>query len=127
MRESDIDRIERQAVLENDRKVFEQRRGSTFHQHALAQADEINRGRFAAVGTPHVVGSTPIPKYPELPASSPFYHDPVPNEPPLSVHDNPALENPADAPLVSASAVTGGAEAPSVQPPGFDVEHAAPP
>ena len=71
--------------------MLEQRRGSTFHQHGLAQADEINQGRFAAVGVPHVVGSTPIPKYPELPASSPFHHDPVPNEPPLSAYENPAL------------------------------------
>ena len=80
MREEDIDRVERQAVLENDRKVLEQR-GGTFHQHAQAQANELSGGRFAATGSPIVTGSTAIPKYPA--ASAPFQSDPVGIEPPL--------------------------------------------
>ena len=40
MREDQIDQAERQAVLENDLKVLEQQRGSTFHQHAQSLADE---------------------------------------------------------------------------------------
>jgi hypothetical protein len=56
---------------------------NTLHQHALASANDTVGGRFAALGNPHVVGSAPIPKYPELPANSPSHFDPVPNEPPL--------------------------------------------
>jgi len=46
--------------------------GSTFHQHAVVQADDTSGGRFAATGKPTVVGGDPIPKYPQLPASSPW-------------------------------------------------------
>jgi hypothetical protein len=52
------------------------------HQHAVAQADEINQGRFRATGTPSVTGSTPIPQYPQ--ASGPWQGpDLVGPEPPL--------------------------------------------
>ena len=120
MREDQIDQAERRAVLENDRKVLEQQ-GSTYFQHGQSQADEVNQGRFAATGSPRVIGATPTPQYPQ--AGPPFQRDPVPNEPPLSAHENPALEetstppvsveatdDPADAPLSgsSGSAPSGG-------------------
>jgi hypothetical protein len=71
---------ERRATLENDRKVREQQRASTFHQHAQAQADEINQGRFRATGVPSVTGATPVPSYP---AAGAHQADPVGTEPPL--------------------------------------------
>jgi hypothetical protein len=69
----------------------------TFLSHAQAQADEINQGRFAALGTPHMVGSTLAPSYP---AASAHQRDPVPDEPPLgfAIDAMPELEpNPTKA------------------------------
>jgi hypothetical protein len=62
----------------------ERQQGSTFHQHAQSAADDDSGGRFAKRegARAQVVGATPVPKYPELPADSPFHHDPVPDEPP---------------------------------------------
>jgi hypothetical protein len=95
--------LDRKRTLENDLKVRRQqeerrrtfapdqslpRQGTTFHQHAINDAD-IPRGRFSAISNATVVGSTAIPQYPQ--ASAPFQSDPVPDEPPLSF-DNPALE-----------------------------------
>jgi hypothetical protein len=60
---------ERRETLENDRKVLE--RGSTFHQHAQAQAAEMSQGRFAAMGKPHVVGVRPEQQVPPLAPASP--------------------------------------------------------
>jgi hypothetical protein len=68
--------------------------GTTFHQHAVAWADELSQGRFAAIGTPTVIGTEPIPKYPQ--ASEPFRVDPVGDEPPLSAYENPAIEPSAE-------------------------------
>jgi hypothetical protein len=62
MREDQIDQAEREAVLEHDRKALEQQ-GSTFHQHGLSQADEVNQGRFAPTGSPGVIGSNPTPSF----------------------------------------------------------------
>ena len=111
MREEDIDRIERITVMRNDQRVREQaRQGSTYK--AFADADAELPGRFQSIAAAHVVGSTPIPKYPELPANSPFHHDPVPNEPPLG------LTNPAIEPSTDLSAVEHlGAPAAEVAPP----------
>src|SRR6516162_10947870 len=118
---------ERREVLENDRKVLEQR-GSTYHQHGVAQADEINQGRFAATGAPRVVGSTPNPAS-QYPAASAAHQTELPPEQPLgySVDDMPGLENPtgdAFSGLSPPVATGGAADAPSAPP---DVEHAAPP
>jgi len=118
---------ERREVLENDRKVLEQR-GSTYHQHGVAQADELSQGRFAATGAPRVVGSTPNPAS-QYPAASAAHQTELPPEQPLgySVDDMPGLENPAGDAFsgLSPPAATGGAEAPSI--PLDVVEHAAPP
>jgi hypothetical protein len=67
-----------------------QRMGTTFHQFAQSAANEIG-GRFAAENKQHVVGSTPIPDYPQLPASSPWSRDFVPDEMPLGyrIDDGP--------------------------------------
>jgi hypothetical protein len=86
MREDHIDQAERRETLENDRKVREAehqrllREGTTFHQHAQAFADEVNQGRFAAIGVPTVTGSTPVPSYP---AAGAHQFDPCGPEPPL--------------------------------------------
>jgi hypothetical protein len=75
---------ERREVLENDRHVHEQERAATMHGHAIASADDEAGGRFARVNPTMVVGSTPGPSYPVLPASSPWHGpDPVGLEPPL--------------------------------------------
>jgi len=97
MREDQIDQHERRATLENDLKVL-QERGSTFHQHAQAQADELNQGRFRSTGVPTVVGQSAVPNYPQ--ASTPFQRDPVPDEPPLGVNVNamPEFDSPAAPP-----------------------------
>ena len=79
------EQAERRRVALQDADVRRQQGGSTYLDHTH---DDTSGGRFAAIGTPHVVGSTPIPKYPELPADSPFHHDPVPSEPPLSADEN---------------------------------------
>jgi hypothetical protein len=70
---------EREDILRNDQKV---RQGATFHDFAQAAATDVG-GRFAnAQGKELVVGSTPGPIYPKLPASSPWAGvDPVGQEP----------------------------------------------
>jgi hypothetical protein len=68
MREDQIDQAERRRTLENDRQLLE-REGSTFYQDGLSQADEISQGRFAATGSPRVIGSTPTPAS-QYPAAS---------------------------------------------------------
>jgi len=78
---------ERRKTLENDLKVLEQRRGSTFHQYAQSQADEINQGRFAAIGSPRVVGSQPNVSS-QYPAAAAHQRDPVGVEPPLGIDIN---------------------------------------
>jgi hypothetical protein len=84
MREDQIDQAERRE--KNDRKVREAeharllREGTTLYAHAQAFADEINQGRFAAIGVPTVTGATPIPQYP---AASPSWQIQLPDEPPL--------------------------------------------
>jgi hypothetical protein len=116
---------ERRETLENDLRVLQQR-GSTFHQHAQAQANELSGGRFAATGAPRVVGSTPNPAA-QYPAASAAHQTELPPENPLgySVDDMPGLEPSADSSSLSPVEQLGGAaDAPSAPP---DVEHAAPP
>jgi hypothetical protein len=124
MTEDQIDQIERRATLANDLKVLQQQ-GSTFHQHAQAQADEINQGRFAATGSPRVVGSTPsvASQYPA--ASAPFQADPVGVEPPLGfrIDEMPSLESSALNPVgvEEPGAPAGAASSPSdIAPPSRD-------
>jgi hypothetical protein len=122
MREDQIDQAERLATLENDRKVLEQR-GSTFHQHAQAQAGDLAGGRFgAATGAPHVVGSQAQPRYP---AAAAHQADPCGIEPPLnfSVNDMPSLEPSTGTSSHLAVEHLGGAAVPS-RP--SDVEPAPP-
>jgi len=80
----EIDQAEKRRVLANDRSVREQQQqASTYFQHAVTEAAEP-QGRFAAINSAMVIGGTPVPKYPELPASSPWAGpDIVPPEPPL--------------------------------------------
>jgi hypothetical protein len=67
---------------------------TTLASFAEAFGDEDRGGRFKPEAPTHVIGSTPFPRYPELPASSPSHHDPVPDEGPLglAVGDHPAVE-----------------------------------
>jgi hypothetical protein len=120
MREDQIDQAERRETLDNGLKVLQQQ-GSTFYQHGLAQADETNQGRFAATGSPRVIGSTPTPA--QYPAASAAHQTELPPEKPLGYSidampvDEPsttspsveATDDPADAPLSgSGSAPSGG-------------------
>jgi hypothetical protein len=96
--EEEAERIE---TMRNDASVREQQKqreaehqrneGTTFHQFAQSQAGELSGGRFAAIGTPNVTGTAPIPTYP---AASPSWQIQLPDEPPLGV-DNPAIESSA--------------------------------
>jgi len=85
---------ERRETLANDLKVLEAQRGSTFHQHGLAQANELSGGRFGATGAPVVIASKPNPSS-QYPACSPALAVELPPEPPLGF-GNPALEPSAD-------------------------------
>jgi hypothetical protein len=110
------EQAERRETLENDRKVREQTGTFLSHTHL----DDIG-GRFAAISNPHIVGSTPIPKYP---ATGSHQHDPSGVEPGLGYRiDQMALE-----PFGSSqdgSRVTDGAEAPPDHSRSMS-EHAAP-
>lgn len=70
---------EKRDVLRNDRRIRDQE-GSTFFDHTH---NDIG-GRFAAISSPHVVGSESIPKYP----AAFLQHDPVPKENPLGYSIN---------------------------------------
>jgi len=110
MLSSQEEQAERRRVLANDAGVRQQQReqGSTFHQHAQADAD-TPRGRFAQVTTATVIGSK-ADAASAYPAASSSWQIQLPDEPPLGL-DNPALE-----PSVLASAQATGptpADAPS--------------
>jgi hypothetical protein len=108
------DQAEKRRVTLQDVDVRQQQQTSTFHQHALSQADEISGGRFRATGVPSVTGSTPVPQYPQ--ASTPFQRDPVPDEPALGypIDAMPELESPTGAPLATSPVATDDpANAPS--------------
>jgi hypothetical protein len=111
---------ERRATLENDLKVLEQQRGTTFHQHAVAEAS-IETGRFTAVNAAHVVGSQPAVRYP---AASAAHQTELPPEPPLGFSVN-SLEPSAVSMSFPAVEQLGGAESAPSAPP--DVQHPAPP
>ena len=70
--ENEISQRERREVIRNDR--------TTYLDFAQADADLAASGRFAATVATPVAG---VPRYPALPASSPWASDPVPSEPPL--------------------------------------------
>jgi hypothetical protein len=87
---------DRRETLQNDVRVRDQ--GATFLGFTHSEVG----GRFKVESKEYIVGSEPFPKYPALPASSPWSgNDPVPDEPPLSrpeqssaVFPAPALPNP---------------------------------
>jgi len=107
MREDQIDQAERQAVLENDRLVLEQQRGSTLHQHGVSQASELSGGRFGATGAPTVIASKPSVAS-QYPAAAAQQRDPVGAEPPLGIDINAMpFDDPAGVPSVTAPAATG--------------------
>ena len=101
--------------------------GTTMHQHAVSQADELAQGRFRSQGVPTVTGATPAQQIPQLPSSSPWSGaSPGPGlEEPLG-YDINALE-PSVPP--SAEGIGGPVSAaPSTEPlPPADVERDAGP
>src|SRR5262249_36610096 len=75
-----ITNADRRDVLENDRRI---RKGTTFHQIAMGEADAVT-GRYGAISRTHVTGAAG-PEYPTL-QSGPWASDAgVPAEPPLGV------------------------------------------
>jgi hypothetical protein len=85
--EEQLDRLE---ILENEKRL----RATTLSQFAQADAD-TPRGRFTVHEQSRVIGSEPLPRYPQLPASSPWAGpDLVPTEPPLgyAIDELAALE-----------------------------------
>jgi hypothetical protein len=119
MLESQEEQEERRrvALQDADLRRQQQQRGSTFHQHAQAQADELSQGRFAAIGTPTVTGATPIPKYP---AAGAHQSDPVGIEPPLGIDINamPESSMATTRPTEETCAPVGAAAAAERLPPG---------
>ncbi len=79
------EQAERLEWIENEKKLRNQ--GSTFSKFAESEAT-TPLGRFSAISSPVVVGSTPLPKYEGAPNWSP---DPTGPEPPLNADVN-ALE-----------------------------------
>jgi hypothetical protein len=83
------EQAERLEVMENDKRL-RRSQGSTFFDHTHNDTG----GRYSAISNATVIGTDPIPRYPQLPASSPWAGpDLVGDEPPLS--DNPALNPPS--------------------------------
>jgi hypothetical protein len=92
---------ERREIAENDRRVRRDQadalanlhsdrmrdQRSTLLDHALASANDLGGGRFAALGTlsrPVIVGSgSPVPQYPKQPDNSPWARQWEGPEPPL--------------------------------------------
>jgi hypothetical protein len=120
MLSSQEEQIERRRVFAQDQSLPNP--GSTFHQHALAEA-QTPRGRFSAVEASYVVGSK-AGMASAYPAAAAHQRDPVPIEPPLgySVNDlNPSDLEPS---MAFVEAQPGGpADAPSTP---LDVERAGP-
>jgi hypothetical protein len=110
MLSKDLERIEREETLRNDadvRRQQQQAQGTTFHQRAVAEANQ-DLGRYGvAMGKPQVTGSAPIVRYTQ--ASGPWQGpDPVGDEPPLGFDINALepIENPAVVSPVSPAAAT---------------------
>jgi hypothetical protein len=82
------EQAERRDVIENEKRL----RASTLSQFAQSDAD-IDRGRFTVHEQSRVIGSSPSPAS-QYPAGPAWTTDPGSQciEPPLSPHDNPALE-----------------------------------
>jgi hypothetical protein len=98
--EAQREQQERREVLRNDQRLRDQQareQTGTFLSHT--HLDDVG-GRWAAISNPHIVGQSAVPKYPELPANSPWHHDPVPDEPPLgyAIDAMPELEPSTTAP-----------------------------
>jgi len=71
-------------VTEIERRIAaaKERRGQTY----LGQSEGIDSdfgGRFAKVRTTVITGTDPIPRYPQMPAGSPWARDLVGQEPPI--------------------------------------------
>jgi hypothetical protein len=77
---------DKRRVLANDldvrRQENEQRKASTYFAFGALEADEP-RGRFAAINETTIVGSSPLPTYPQLPSGPWSGPDMLPPEPPL--------------------------------------------
>jgi hypothetical protein len=85
-------------VSQAEKRHIIREQATTMHQFGQSQADEINQGRFAAIGTPNVTGTTAIPSYP---AASSSWQIQLPDEPPLGF-ENLALEEPSAASMLYA-------------------------
>jgi hypothetical protein len=102
---------------ERRRIIAEERRASTYHQHAIASADDAAGGRFATEGKPTVMGSLPI-SYPQQPASSPSNQAAlVPDEPTIDGSGEGdrlgyCIDNPSAPAAVAASPAAGEGDRP---------------
>jgi hypothetical protein len=128
MIDDSISQAEKHSVLHNDARVREQQQASTFHQHALSQANDEAGGRFAAVNAVTVVGSEPAMKYP---AAAAYTLGPDAGiEPPTGyrIDEMPPLESSAMPPVVEEGAPVSEAPSSAVQAPPLpadDVETSA--
>jgi len=117
MLEKQIEQWERKATLRNDLKVRQQEQereqATTFHQHAVADA-ETPRGRFTAVAQASVIGSKPDVAS-AYPAAAAAHQIQLPDEPPLSAYENPGFEPSTVNPSAPVEA-TSPADAPTALP-----------
>jgi hypothetical protein len=102
---------------ERRRIIAEERRASTYHQHAIASTDDTAGGRFATEGKPTVLGSSPI-SYPQQPASSPSNQAAlVPDEPTIDGSGEGdrlgyCIDNPGSPAAVAATPAAGEGDRP---------------
>jgi hypothetical protein len=104
----------RRVALQDADLRRQQQQAGTFFSHAQSAANDTAGGRFAATGSPRVVGSTPTPST-QYPAASSTHQTELPPEKPLGVDINamPGLENPTGVSPVTSPVAPGGAAAPS--------------
>jgi hypothetical protein len=99
------DQQERLEVIENDKRLRGSSSGSSAREGSstfFSQTHNEVGGRYAAISSPQIVGSTALPKYEGAPN---WANDGVPNEPPLGF-DNPALNPSAELEPPAALATT---------------------
>jgi hypothetical protein len=109
----EISQREKRRILAEDRQV----RASTYLQQAQANVDEDRGGRYAAMEKPStVIGTSPGPVYPQLPADSPANQAAmVPDEPLIDGSGEGsvlgyAIDRPGDTSTVAGNASLGTVE-----------------
>jgi hypothetical protein len=121
------ERAERRAVLRGGGPDDPQPRkpeGTTYHQLAAAEFS-VDRGRFTAREKAAVTGAEPV-KYPRLPETSPWHHDPLPAEEPLGLDVNAMVPTGEPHEVQASIDKLGGAPSDDMSSPILNVVDASP-